>query len=107
MIRFSAAPAFDFDEWADLHARDRAAFEARRRALLAITLARGGRRAAAGRAMLERLEAQLAGRTDAERARLALLATAASARQMTERLAELGVRLRQLGDAVAQVRPHR
>jgi hypothetical protein len=34
MIKFNAAPEFDFDEWSTLHQRDPEAFEARRRALL-------------------------------------------------------------------------
>jgi hypothetical protein len=94
MIRFNAAPEFDFDEWVALHQRDPEAFEARRRALLAIELARGGERAGPAREMLERLESQLDGKPDAERARLSLLAMVASARQMSERLVELCERVR-------------
>jgi hypothetical protein len=45
--------------------------------------------------MLERLEAQLEGKSDAERARLSLLAMVASAKQMTERLDDLAARLRE------------
>lgn len=97
MIRFNAAPEFDFDEWAALHRRDPEAFEARRRALLAIGLARGGERAGPAREMLERLGAQLEGKPAAERARLSLLATVASARQMSERLGELSARMRDHG----------
>jgi len=93
MIKFSAAPEFDFDEWATLYERDPAAFEARRRALLAIELARGGRHAAPARAMLQRLEAQLEGKSDADRARLSLLAMVASAKQMSDRLGELSRQL--------------
>ena len=55
MIKFNAAPKFDFDEWATLYQRDPAAFEARRKALLAIEIARGGRHASAAKAMIERL----------------------------------------------------
>jgi hypothetical protein len=95
MIKFNAAPEFDFDEWATLHQRDPEAFEARRRALLAIEVARGGDHASAAKAMLERLEAQLEGKSDAERARLSLLAMVASAKQMTERLDDLAARLRE------------
>ena len=95
MIRFNAAPEFDFDEWVALHRRDPQAFEARRRALLAIELAKGGERAAPAREMLERLEAQLEGKPDGERARLSLLAMVASARQMSERLGELSERMRE------------
>ena len=98
MIKFNAAPEFDFDEWATLHQRDPEAFEARRRALLAIEVARGGSHAAAAKAMLERLEAQLEGKSDAERARLSLLAMVASAKQMTERLDDLAARLRERAD---------
>lgn len=93
MIKFNAAPAFDFDEWATLHRTDPQAFEARRRALLAIEIARGGDRADAARAMIERLESQLAGKDDGERIRLSMLAMVASAKQMSDRLAELSRRL--------------
>ena len=95
MIRFNAAPEFDFDEWSELHRRDPAAFEARRRALLAIEIARGGDRAVPARAMLERLEAQLEGRSDAERMRISMLAMIASAKTMSEKLQQLS---RQLGE---------
>ena len=98
MIRFNAAPEFDFDEWAELHRRDPAAFEARRRALLAIEIARGGERAVPARAMLERLEAQLEGRSDAERMRISMLAMIASAKTMSEKLQQLS---RQLGERAA------
>jgi hypothetical protein len=95
MIRFNAAPEFDFDEWAALHRRDPQAFEARRRALLAIELAKGGERAGPAREALDRLDAQLDGRPDAERARLALDAMAESARRMTEQLEALSAQLRE------------
>jgi len=93
MIKFSAAPEFDFDEWAKLYQRDPAAFEARRRALLAIELARGGMHATPAREMLQRLEAQLEGKSDADRARLSLLALVASAKQMSDRVGELSRQL--------------
>ena len=94
MIKFNAAPEFDFDEWAELHRRDPEAFEARRRALLAIEIARGGSHAAEAKAMVERLDAQLEGKSPDERARLSLLAMVASARQMTDKLGELAQSLR-------------
>ena len=94
MIKFNAAPKFDFDEWATLYQRDPAAFEARRKALLAIEIARGGRHASAAKAMIERLDSQLEGKSDAERARLSLLAMVASAKQMTDRLTELSEQLK-------------
>jgi hypothetical protein len=95
MIKFNAAPEFDFDEWAALYRRDPDAFEARRRALLAIAVARGGDKAEAAKGMLERLEAQLEGKSDAERARLSLIAMVASAKQMSDRLAELSQRVQE------------
>jgi hypothetical protein len=95
MIRFNAAPEFDFDEWSALYRRDPDAFEARRRALLAIEVARGGDKAEAARAMMERLEAQLEGRSDAERVRISLLAMVASAKQMSDRLEELSRRMQE------------
>jgi multidrug efflux pump subunit AcrA (membrane-fusion protein) len=95
MIKFNAAPEFDFDEWATLHQRDPEAFEARRRALLAIELAKGGDKAGTARELLERLEGQLEGKSAAERARLSMLAMAESARLMTDRLAQLSEQVRE------------
>ncbi|MFN9772597.1 MAG: DUF3135 domain-containing protein [Burkholderiales bacterium] len=95
MIKFNAAPEFDFDEWATLHQRDPEAFEARRRALLAIELAKGGDKAGPVRELLERLEGQLEGKSAAERARLSMLAMAESARLMTDRLAQLSEQVRE------------
>jgi hypothetical protein len=95
MIRFNAAPEFDFDEWATLAQRDPQAFEARRRALLAIEVARGGGHAGVAKAMLERLETRLAGKAPAERARLSMLVMAACAKRMTDRLGELAECLRE------------
>lgn len=89
MIKFNAAPAFEFDEWATLYRTDPEAFEARRRALLAIEIAKGGRHAEAAKSMIARLEVQLDGKDDAERMRLSMLAMVASTRRMTERLTEL------------------
>ncbi|HMS80782.1 MAG TPA: DUF3135 domain-containing protein [Burkholderiaceae bacterium] len=95
MIQFNAAPDFDFDEWAELHRRDPEAFEARRRALLAIELAKGGDRAGPARELLGRLEAQLEGKPDLERARLSMLAMAESAKAMTAQLGALSDQLRE------------
>jgi hypothetical protein len=44
--------------------------------------------------MIERLDSQLEGKSDAERARLSLLAMVASAKQMTDRLTELSEQLK-------------
>ncbi len=104
MIRFNAAPAFDFDEWATLHQRDPEAFEARRSALLAIEIARGGTKAAAAKAMLERLEARLEGKSPAERAQLSMLAMAESARELTARMAELAEQVRAQADRQASAK---
>ena len=94
MIKFNAAPEFDFDEWSALYRRDPEAFEARRRALLAIEIARGGAHAADAKATIERLEAQLEGRSDLERAQLSMLAMVDAARRMSEQLAELSALVR-------------
>lgn len=100
MIKFNAAPAFDFDEWATLYQRDPDAFEARRKAMLAIEIAKGGVHAEAGKQLVERLEAQLAGKTDAERINVSMLAMVASAKAMSERLGALAADLqRHAGDA--------
>ena len=106
MIKFNAAPAFDFDEWATLYQRDPEAFEARRKAMLAIEIAKGGVHAEAGKQLVEKLEAQLAGKTDAQRINLSMLAMVASAKSMAERLSALGDSLQQHA-AAAGNRPGR
>jgi hypothetical protein len=95
MVKFNAAPAFDFDEWAALYRSDPAAFEARRRALLSIEIARSGEHAGLGKAVLERLEASLEGADDAQRLRLSMQAMADAARQLTEGLESLSTELRE------------
>lgn len=99
MIRFNAAPAFDFDEWVALRAADPEAFEARRRALLAIEVARGGARADAVRRALDALDAELAGLAAPERTAGARRALAASTRALSDRLAALSRHLRQAAAA--------
>jgi choline dehydrogenase-like flavoprotein len=89
MIRFNAAPAFDFDEWVALHAADPAAFEARRDALRAIEIARGGPLAGSVRAALDGLEAALTDRDAPARAAAARQAAAESAREMSAALEAL------------------
>lgn len=105
MIKFNAAPEFDFDEWAALYQRDPEAFEARRRALLAIEVAKGGDKAGPAKAMIDRLESMMVGKSDAERARLSLLAMVASARQMSEQMAELAKSLGRHGSGDAPAPP--
>lgn len=89
MIRFNAAPAFDFNEWATLYQQDPQAFEARRQALLAIEIAKGGVHAPAGRRLLQQLEARLDGQSDAERIRLSMQAMADSARSLAAQMGSL------------------
>jgi len=89
MIQFNAAPAFDFDEWAALYRQDPDAFEARRKALLTIEVARSGRHAPQARAMLERLEQQLEGKSDADRIKLSMLAMQAAATRLVDELQAL------------------
>ena len=60
---------------------------------------------AAAKAMLDRLEVQLAGHTDAERARLSLLAMVASAKEMSDKLAELSQHMQEQAARRAQGRP--
>lgn len=93
MIQFNAAPAFDFDEWAALYRDDPHAFEARRRALLAIEIARGGEHAPAAKLMVDRLEAKLEGCSDAERLQRSLRAMAGSVSELTARWQTLTERL--------------
>ncbi len=88
---------FDFDDWAELYRRDPAAFEARRQTVLALELAKVSPAVAEpARAMLRRLEAQLAGKGDAERIQTSMLWMAASMRQLTSRMQDLSTTVRGL-----------
>lgn len=89
MIQFNAAPAFDFDEWAALYRRDPAEFEARRKALLTIEVARSGRHSAQARELVERLEKHLEGKSDAERIQISMLAMLSSAKQLAQEMESL------------------
>jgi len=81
---------FDFDEWADLYQRDPAAFEARRQTVLALELAKASATVAEpARAALRRLEAQLAGKDDAQRIQTSMVWMAASMRILSARMQEL------------------
>ena len=85
---------FDFDEWADLHRRDPAAFEARRQALLMVELARGEPcQRDAARAALARYERAASGMDGEGRARL-------SAEFMRDSLSALQRQLDELGRGV-------
>jgi hypothetical protein len=105
MIRFNAAPAFDFDEWAALHRRDPEAFEARRRALLAIEVARGGHHAPAGRALIEQLDAQLDGCDGEQRLERSVQAMLESARALTAHWDALADTLRRAPARTSSPRP--
>jgi hypothetical protein len=74
--------------------------------MLAIEIAKGGVHSEAGKQLVEKLEAQLAGKTDAQRINLSMLAMVASAKSMAERLGELGDALQQRA-AAATDRPGR
>jgi hypothetical protein len=82
---------FDFDDWAELYLADPAAFEARRLAVLALELARVDPAIAApARAALQRLEAQLEGKSDEERIRTSMIWMVASMRLLSARMRDLG-----------------
>lgn len=104
MIRFKPAPAFNFEEWVALAERDPEMFEARRRALLAIEIARGGEHAPLAKAMLERMESQLEGKSPEERVRLSQLEMLSSTREMAQRMSELSAQLKQHSDLQAELR---
>lgn len=89
MIRFNAAPAFNFDEWAALYQRDPQAFEARRKAVLAIEVARSGRHAKQARELVDRLDLALEGKSEVERMNLSMLAMATAASQLAQGLQNL------------------
>ena len=87
---------FGFDEWAELHQRDPAAFEALRQTVLALELAKAGPKVAEpARAALRRLEAQLAGKEGAERIQTSMIWMAASMRLLSSKLQELSEALAQ------------
>lgn len=84
----------DFDEWVLLHRHDPVAFDARRRALLALELAKADPQAAdAARGALRRLEARLAEMDDAQRVQTSMVWMAAS-------LKLLGARMQGLVDTI-------
>ena len=81
---------FDFDEWADLYQRDPAAFEARRKAVLALELAKAGPALSAqAKIALRKLEEQVEGKNDAERIQTSMVWMAASMRQLAGRMQDL------------------
>ncbi|MGE0311970.1 MAG: hypothetical protein AB7P21_10175 [Lautropia sp.] len=96
-MKLQAAPEFDFDEWAALYRTDPAAFEARRKAVLSIELAKGGPLAAPAAARLADLEARSAGATPAQRMTLAAQAMLESSRELQAHLETLA---RDLGGRV-------
>lgn len=95
-MKFRAAPEFDFDEWAELFRTDPQAFEARRKALIAIELAKGGAIAGPTARLLEALEARSAGADPAERMRLAAEAMLASSQALNARLVALSDELKKV-----------
>ena len=81
---------FDFDEWADLYQRDPAAFEARRKAVLALEMAKAGPALSAqAKVVLRKLEEQVEGKNDAERIQTSMVWMAASMRQLAGRMQDL------------------
>ncbi len=93
---------FEFDEWAELYQRDPAAFEARRKAVLALEMAKAGPAVSAqAKATLRRLEEQVAGKNDAERIQTSMVWMAASMRQLAGKMQELGQASAQLSQTVS------
>jgi hypothetical protein len=90
------APEFSFDEWAKLYQVNPAAFESRRRAVLAIELAKYGPRAARARVSLSNLEQTLHGKSNEERARISALWMADAAKKLNSQLDELAGRMQNL-----------
>jgi hypothetical protein len=81
---------FDFDEWAQLYQRDPAAFEARRKAVLALEIAKAGPALSAqAKVVLRKLEEQVEGKNDAERIQTSMVWMAASMRQLAGRMQDL------------------
>ena len=82
---------FDFDDWSELYISDPAAFEARRRAVLAVELAKVDPKIAGpARATLQRLDDQLEGKSDEERIRTSMIWMVASMRLLSARMRDLG-----------------
>lgn len=95
---------FDFDDWADLYKRDPQAFEARRQAVLAIELAKGGAAAIPARQVLRQLEADLEGCTSEERMLKSFEAMAASMGRLQDGMSDLGSSVADLNSALERVR---
>lgn len=94
---------FDFDEWADLYQRDPAAFEARRKAVLALEIAKAGPALSAqAKVVLRKLEEQVEGKNDAERIQTSMVWMAASMRQLAGRMQDLSEATAQLERTVAR-----
>ncbi|HPU51219.1 MAG TPA: DUF3135 domain-containing protein [Burkholderiaceae bacterium] len=94
---------FDFDEWADLYQRDPAAFEARRKAVLALEIAKAGPALSAqAKVALGKLEEQVAGKSDAERIQTSMVWMAASMRQLAGRMQDLSQATAQLERPLAR-----
>ena len=85
---------FDFDEWAELYRRDPAAFEARRKAVLGLELARApAEQRERGRAALERYERAAEGLDGEARARLAGAHMALSVQELCGTMGTLSERM--------------
>ncbi len=95
---------FDFDDWAELYKRDPQAFEARRQAVLAIELAKGGAAAIPVRQVLRQLDADLEGCSDQERILKSFEAMAASMSRLQDGMSDLGSSVDGLNQALARVR---
>ena len=106
MIQFNAAPAFDFDEWTALYQRDPAQFEARRKALLTIEVARSGRHSAKARELVAQLEQHLEGKNDSERIQISMLAMLSAAKQLAQELESLS-RLIDPQNRISRIHPRR
>lgn len=80
---------FDFDAWAALYRADPDAFDARRRAVLALEMAKAGPAAQSAREALKRLDAQLEGKSDGERIQTSMAWMVASMRQLGDKMEQL------------------
>lgn len=104
MIRFNAAPAFDFDEWLVLRRVEPAAFDARCRTLRAIEIARSGCHGGLVHEALDRLDASMENRSAAQRADTARQALAEATRELSVQL-EILSRQRRRGGSPAITHP--
>jgi hypothetical protein len=84
---------FQFDDWAELYKTDKEAFEARRKMLITVELAKASHISVETKQNISRLTSSLDGKTDQERLELSLKWMITSAEQLQVQLQALAMLL--------------